>query len=96
MHSIFISGAAQGIGAAVASLFCHEDYKVGIYDLNISLAEQLAEQLGPNAHAGYLDVASYASWQTALEDFEAWAGKINILVNNAGILYSGNFEKTPH
>lgn len=95
MHSIFISGAAQGIGAAVASLFCREDYKVGIYDLNISLAEQLAKQLGPNAHAGYLDVASYASWQTALQDFEAWAGKINILVNNAGILYSGNFEKTP-
>ncbi|WP_347454717.1 SDR family oxidoreductase [Acinetobacter thermotolerans] len=95
MHSIFISGAAQGIGAAVASLFYQQGYKVGIYDLNTTLAEQLAQKLGPHAHAGYLDVASYDSWQTTLNDFANWAGEINILVNNAGVLYSGNFEQIP-
>src|SRR5690606_18212835 len=66
----------------------------GIYDINTAQAEQLAQQLGEHAKAGFLDVADYASWETALSEFSAWAGEINILVNNAGILYSGPFEET--
>lgn len=93
-HSIFISGAAQGIGAAVARLFYQKGYKVGIYDINVVQAQQLAQQLGPNAKAGLLDVANYEHWQNALAEFSQWAGELNILVNNAGILYSGDFEKT--
>lgn len=94
MQSIFISGAAQGIGAAVAQLFYQKGFKVGIYDINITQAKQLAEQLGSNAKAGLLDVAHYQNWQDALAEFVAWAGELNILVNNAGILYSGAFENT--
>lgn len=92
--SIFISGAAQGIGAAIARLFYQQGYKVGIYDINVAQAQTLAAQLGPNAKAGLLDVTHYAQWQSVLAEFNAWAGEINILVNNAGILYSGAFEKT--
>jgi len=94
MHSIFISGAAQGIGAATAKLFYQHDYKVGIYDINQVQAQKLAQQLGPHAKAGLLDVADYQQWQHALNEFQTWAGEINILVNNAGILYSGAFEQT--
>ena len=94
MNSIFISGAAQGIGAAVATLFYKQGYKVGIYDLNTEKAQQLANNLGEHAKAGLLDVSNYAQWQSALAEFNAWAGQINILVNNAGILYSGTFENT--
>jgi NAD(P)-dependent dehydrogenase (short-subunit alcohol dehydrogenase family) len=94
MHSIFISGAAQGIGAATAALFAKHGYRVGIYDLNIEKAQTLATQLGENVRAGQLDVTDYKSWQHALEDFTTWAGQLNILVNNAGILYSGPFENT--
>ena len=95
MHqSIFISGAAQGIGAAIARLFYQQGYKVGIYDLNDALAQELATQLGANAKAGKLDVSQYDQWQTALQEFSQWAGELNILVNNAGILYSGAFEQT--
>ena len=94
MNSIFISGAAQGIGAAVATLFYKQGYKVGIYDLNTEKAQQLANNLGEHAKAGLLDVSNYAHWQSALAEFNAWAGQINILVNNAGILYSGTFEDT--
>lgn len=46
MHSILISGAAQGIGAATAQLFYQHGYKVGIYDVQVEQAEQLAQQLG--------------------------------------------------
>lgn len=93
-QSIFISGSAQGIGAAIARLFYQQGYKVGIYDINETQAQALADQLGSNAKAGKLDVSNYAQWQTALEEFSHWAGELNILVNNAGILYSGDFEKT--
>ena len=94
MHSIFISGAAQGIGAAIATLFYQHGYKVGIYDINVVQAQKLAQHLGTNAKAGLLDVCHYEQWQQALNEFQAWAGEINILVNNAGILYSGAFEQT--
>lgn len=94
MHSIFISGAAQGIGAAVAKLFYQKGYKVGIYDLNIDKAKTVAATLGEHASAGLLNVVDYASWQNALTEFEAWAGEINILINNAGILYSGDFDRS--
>ena len=94
MHSIFISGAAQGIGAAIATLFYQHGYKVGIYDINAVQAQKLAQQLGPQAKAGLLDVSNYSQWQQALSEFQAWAGEINVLVNNAGILYSGAFEQT--
>ena len=69
MHSILISGAAQGIGAAIAQLFYQQGYRVGIYDIHLAQAQQLADQLGERAHAGLLDVADYASWQAALSDF---------------------------
>lgn len=92
MSSVFISGAAQGIGAAIASLFYQQGYHVGIYDLNLEKAQYLASQLGPRALAGEIDVCDYKQWQHALEQFHHWAGELNILVNNAGILYSGHFE----
>ena len=92
MRSILISGAAQGIGAAIARLFYAHHYKVGIYDINSAQAQQLAASLGPNAKAGQLDVSNYQDWQTALAEFVTWAGELNILVNNAGILFSGPFE----
>ncbi len=92
--SIFISGAAQGIGKATAEYFAQHGYKVGIYDKNDNQAAIVATQLGGNAHSGYLDVSDHQSWQQALADFVNWAGELNILVNNAGILYSGAFENT--
>lgn len=92
--SIFITGAAQGIGAATAQLFIKHGFKVGIYDKNIAQATILAEQLGQNAHAGFLDVSDEMSWKNALNDFIEWAGELNILINNAGILFSGAFENT--
>lgn len=92
--SIFISGAAQGIGAAIAKQFYQQGWKVGIYDLNESVAQQLASQLGSHAKAGQLDVTNYAQWQEKLREFSDWANGINMLINNAGILYSGDFDQT--
>ena len=92
--SVFISGAAQGIGAAIAALFYKKGWKVGIYDVNENQAKELAEQLGSNAKAGYLNVTNYRQWKMALKDFSTWANGIDVLINNAGILYSGDFSHT--
>lgn len=92
--SIFISGAAQGIGAAIARLFYQHGYRVGIFDIDLPRAQALAQQLGDRALAGTLDVREYSQWQSALATFCNWAGELNLLVNNAGILYSGDFEAT--
>lgn len=92
MQSIFISGAGQGIGAAIARLFIQQGYKVGLYDINQSQVTSLAAELGSHAKAGVLDVTQPEQWQSALAEFVAWAGQLNILVNNAGILYSGSLN----
>ncbi|ENW93719.1 SDR family oxidoreductase [Acinetobacter sp. NIPH 298] len=93
-YSVFITGAAQGIGAEIARLFHQKGFRVGIYDINEQQAQTLAQELGENAKAGYLDVSNDQQWQIALQEFQHWAGELNILINNAGILYSGAFEQT--
>lgn len=93
-YNVFITGAAQGIGAATARLFYQAGYKVGLYDLQEDAVQSLAHELGDRAIAGQLDVTDYQQWQAALQTFHTWAGALNILVNNAGILYSGAFENT--
>lgn len=77
-----------------SSVFHRHGYKVGIYDINDEQALRLANELGENAKAGYLDVSNFRQWKIALQDFKNWAGELNILINNAGILYSSAFEET--
>lgn len=93
-QSILITGAAQGIGAEIARTFYQHGYLVGIFDINEIQSQKLAKELGSRAFAGYLDVGDYDNWQRSLQQFVQWAGELNILVNNAGILYSGAFEHT--
>jgi NAD(P)-dependent dehydrogenase (short-subunit alcohol dehydrogenase family) len=82
-----ISGAAsaRGIGRATARLFASQGAKVAILDLDADGAKSAAEELG----AGHLglgcDVSDPASCKKAAEQAIAALGKIDILINNAGI-----------
>lgn len=94
--AIFITGAGAGIGAATAKLFLKKGWKVGLYDRDKHAVAQLASHYSHDkARAGYLDVTDPQAWQSCLEDFFAWSGRLDVLLNNAGILYSGPFEDTP-
>ncbi|QGU03250.1 Diacetyl reductase [(S)-acetoin forming] [Corynebacterium kalinowskii] len=85
MKSIFISGAAQGIGRAVAERFLAEGWMVGAYD--IAPVEYEHEHL----ITGLIDVRSPESWSAALADFAAHTGgTIDVVDNNAGIIVAGN------
>jgi NAD(P)-dependent dehydrogenase (short-subunit alcohol dehydrogenase family) len=96
-RAIFITGAAQGIGAATAERFANAGWFVGLYDLDLAGVQALRDRLGgENAIAGRLDVRDGAAWTPALQSFwDAAQGRLDVLLNNAGIATSGDFESLP-
>lgn len=94
--SIFITGAAAGIGRATAQRFAAAGWRVGLYDINLAGVTALASELGSAAVAGQLDVTNAEAFAAALADFSAGAdGKLDVLFNNAGVLATGDFETVP-
>jgi NAD(P)-dependent dehydrogenase (short-subunit alcohol dehydrogenase family) len=92
----FITGAAHGIGAATARLFAARGWLVGAADLDEQALECLARELGQDRLMPLaLDVRLPGDWTRALAAFHERAGRIDLLVNNAGILISGPFESSP-
>jgi short-subunit dehydrogenase len=94
MKAIFITGAAQGIGLAIARLFAEKGWLVGLFDVNESLCKNhLQTPLFRNSVAGFCDVTDPDSVNAALTEFtDASGGQLNVLVNNAGVLSAGDFS----
>jgi NAD(P)-dependent dehydrogenase (short-subunit alcohol dehydrogenase family) len=87
-----VTGAARGIGEAIARAFIAEGAHVLVSDLDEAGAQACAAALGPNARAVRLDVRSQADWDGAVGmALSAW-GRLDVLVNNAGIT---GFEAGP-
>lgn len=91
MRSIFITGGASGIGLAAARRFHREGWSVGIGDIDEIGLQRVADELG--VFTTSLDVRDRAQWAAALEGFVAQAGKLDVLLNNAGIARYGMFEE---
>jgi NADP-dependent 3-hydroxy acid dehydrogenase YdfG len=90
-----ITGAANGIGAAIARLFALRGWFVGIADIDTVGLALLAAELGEaNALPLPMDVRSPDDWQRALAAFNACVGRLDLLVNDAGILVSGPFGES--
>jgi NADP-dependent 3-hydroxy acid dehydrogenase YdfG len=86
---VAITGAARGIGKATAKALTGAGAKVGIGDLDLELAKQTAQELGPNARAYALDVVERDSFSEFLDGVERDLGPIDVVVNNAGIMLVG-------
>lgn len=85
--SVVISGAGSGIGQAFAFAIAREGAKVGILDLNLEAAEKVASAIihsGGNALALQANVSKRLEVRKAFEEFVSWAGKLDVLFNNAG------------
>jgi 3(or 17)beta-hydroxysteroid dehydrogenase len=80
-----ITGSAQGIGLSCAKLFAQEGAKVILSDINHELGKKVTENIGKHAYYCELDVREEAQWVKTMEWIETTLGRINILVNNAGI-----------
>ena len=80
-----ITGAARGIGKAIAERYVQEGAKVVIADLNEQGAKDVAAALGPNAFGVKLDITDQASIDATIAATVSHFGGLDILVNNAGL-----------
>lgn len=93
-----ITGAAQGLGKADAVLLAKEGAKVVITDILEEIGRETAQEI--NASGGEavfmkLDVSNESEWIEVVEKTMARFGRLNILVNNAGIIFFKKIKDTP-
>lgn len=81
---VLVSGAATGIGAAIAEAFLQVDARVYICDIDVSAVDK-AKARNPRLHAGVADVANRGQVDRIVDDACAALGGLDVLVNNAGI-----------
>jgi NAD(P)-dependent dehydrogenase (short-subunit alcohol dehydrogenase family) len=81
---VFVSGAASGIGAAIAEAFLQADASVYICDVD-ALAIERAKERNPKLHAGVADVSDRQQVDDVIDDARSKLGGLDVLINNAGI-----------
>lgn len=92
-----VSGGALGIGEADSLLFAREGAKVIIGDINVKAGEALATRIkdeGFEASFCHLDVSEEESWLKLFTFCKEKYGKVNVLVNNAGVSLGKDIEET--
>lgn len=88
-----VTGAAGGIGLAIAQLFHEQGAAVVLADLNREGAQAAAESVGGRAIGVGTDVTNEASVQGLVDDTIRWAGGLDIFVNNAGVTRDASLRK---
>lgn len=89
-----VTGGANGIGLSIVERFLSEGATVVIADLNFEQAETEAIRLGENAHALQVDVTSSESVKSMVDHTVGRFGRLDVLVNNAGMGVAANVVDT--
>ena len=84
----FITGGGNGIGKATAELAVNKGHSVVIADINQDAAEEAVHSLGEKALSLKLDVRQATDWTEVLETAQRHYGKIDVLVNNPGVMHT--------
>lgn len=90
---VLVTGGAAGIGKATALRFAEEGAKVVICDVNDPVGQETVKQLGEGAAFYKVNVASREEAQKWIDDVFAKYGRLDVLVNNAGVLRDGQLVK---
>jgi NAD(P)-dependent dehydrogenase (short-subunit alcohol dehydrogenase family) len=85
-----VTGGASGMGRSEATIFAREGARVVVADLLEKEGQETAKSIGDAARFQKLDVTDEAAWQAAIAAAEREFGKLDILINNAGI--SGTYQ----
>ncbi|MCA9865643.1 MAG: glucose 1-dehydrogenase [Anaerolineae bacterium] len=88
-----VTGGAAGIGRATAERFAEEGATVILGDVNEEQGQAAAEAIGPAAAFVRVNVADRQAVGEFVDDVVAKYGRINVLVNNAGVLRDGTLVK---
>jgi NADP-dependent 3-hydroxy acid dehydrogenase YdfG len=90
---VAITGGARGIGRATASALIAQGARVAIGDIDATLVERTAQELGAGTIGLALDVTNRNSFAAFLQDVESRLGPLDVLINNAGIMPIGSFSE---
>ncbi len=87
-----VTGAASGLGKAAAQMLAREGARVVVTDRNEAGAKEVAGAMGEAARAWKLDVTQEADWVRVVDETLATFGRLDVVVNNAGIGVAKDIE----
>jgi 3(or 17)beta-hydroxysteroid dehydrogenase len=87
-----VTGGAKGLGEAVVRLFVAEGATVVISDVDAENGSRVAASLGGHARFERHDVSVEGQWETIIADTVRRFGRLDVLINNAGVVEVGNIE----
>lgn len=83
--AVLVTGAASGLGKAMAVMLAREGARVAVTDRNEEGAREVAQAIGASARAWKLDVTSEEDWGKVVDEVLSTFGRLDVLVNNAGV-----------
>ncbi len=98
MKRVLITGSAQGLGLAMAHRFAGEGAEIVLTDLDAAALETARDELtsaGGRCRSYVLDVTDIDAIEDVRAELHHDAGAIDLLVNNAGVVFGGNFLDVP-